>query len=54
MCPYYDAGSNLCNFFSSVQESGHRDSSCLSNDNWKHCVNYTNRNDSEKMSKRLR
>lgn len=54
MCPYYDPNYNKCNFFDSLQSDSQRDHNCLSDSNWKNCVNYTNRSFEEKANKRLR
>jgi len=54
MCPYYNSDYKQCNFFGTTQEGEQKENYCLSGDNWKRCVNYTNRSLDEKVSKRLR
>jgi len=53
-CPYYQTDYKKCNFFDTYQEGYQRDAYCLSDDNWKRCVNYSNRSYDEKVNKRLR
>lgn len=54
MCPYYNSDNKQCNFFGSSQDQNQRDSYCLTGDNWKYCVNYSNRSFEEKVQKKLR
>ena len=54
LCPYYDENYKQCNFFRTSQDQTQRDQYCLTSDNWKRCVNYTNRSFDEKVSKKLR
>ena len=53
-CPYYDTNYQKCNFFSSLQNEASRENDCLTSDNWKRCVNYTNRSFDEKVKYKLR
>jgi len=54
VCPYYDTNYKKCNFFDTTQTENDKEMYCLSRDNWKRCVNYTNRSYSEKVEKKLR
>jgi hypothetical protein len=53
-CPYFDRDYKKCNFYGTTQEGYQRESYCLSSDNWKQCVNYTNRSYDEKLTKKIR
>jgi len=54
MCPYYDMNPKKCAFFGTVQEQYQRDKYCLDKNDWRRCINYTNRSLSEKLNKKLR
>jgi len=54
MCPYYLVEYHKCVFFDSFQEGYQREHYCLSDYDWRHCVNYDNRSIDEKVYKRLR
>jgi len=54
VCPYYDETYKKCNFFGTTQEGYQKEHYCLSGNEWKNCVNYTNRSYNEKVDKRLR
>ena len=52
MCPYYDMNYKCCNISGVYQKD--REYSCLSDYDWRKCVNYTNSSLDVKLSKRLR
>ena len=54
MCPYYKQEPKWCAFFDTYQDDSKRDRDCLSDTNWKYCVNYTNRSFEEKIKYKQR
>jgi len=53
-CPYFNREYKQCNFFGTYQDGGQKEGYCMSSDNWRRCLNYSNRSYEEKVTKKIR